>query len=159
MSIDKYKLNNRRIVFNRRALHNYDLIETYEAGMVLKGTEVKSVRNGNVSIKEAYASFEGPELFVHNMHIPEYENRGYSQHNPVRERKLLLHKKELDRMYGAVTRKGLTLIPVKVYLKQGKVKVELALAKGKKVHDKREEIKRKDMEREIQRELKDFIRR
>lgn len=156
--MDKHALNNRQIVFNRRALHNYELHETYEAGIVLKGTEVKSIRHGRISIKEAYASFEGTELYVHNMHIAEYDHRGYSQHDPMRDRKLLLHKYELRKLYGAVTQKGLTLVPIKVYLKKGKVKIELALCKGKKTHDKREELRKKDMEREIQREMKERLR-
>ncbi len=158
MTIDKHKLNNRQIVFNRRALHNYELIETYEAGIVLKGTEVKSIRNGRISIKEAYASFEGAELYIHSMHIPEYDHRGYSQHDPLRDRKLLLHKYELRKLYGAVTLRGLTLIPIKIYLKQGKVKAQIALCKGKKTHDKREELRKKDMEREMQREIKERLR-
>ncbi len=156
MSIDKHKLNNRLIVENRRAYHNYEIIEKYEAGIELKGTEVKSVRQGKISIKEAYASFEGAELFVYHLHIAPYDHSGYSKHDPDRPKKLLLHKYELRKLYGAVTRRGFTIIPLKVYLKNGKVKVEIALCKGKKLYDKREDIKRRELEREAQREWKKY---
>jgi len=125
-----------------------------EVGMVLKGTEVKSLREGRMNLKDSYAIVQHGEMFLMNAHISPYSHGNLQNHDPLRERKLLLHKSEIKRLTGKTQEKGLTLVPLKVYFSRGRVKVELALAKGKRHHDKREIIKRRDAEREIERELK-----
>ena len=136
---------------NPKATHDYHVLETWEAGVVLTGTEVKSLRNGKASIKEAYARVSRGEVFLEGMNITPYEQGNRYNHDPVRSRKLLLHRREIDRMVGAVERQGLTLVPLELYFKKGRAKVALALGKGKKQHDKREAIKRKIQEREVAR--------
>ena len=136
---------------NPKATHDYHVLETWEAGVVLTGTEVKSLRNGKASIKEAYARVSRGEVFLEGMNITPYEQGNRYNHDPVRSRKLLLHRREIDRMVGAVERQGLTLVPLELYFKNGRAKVALALGKGKKQHDKREAIKRKIQEREVAR--------
>ena len=139
------------IARNRRARFDYHLLDTFEAGLVLKGTEVKSLRDGKANIADAYGIVRGAEIFLLNAHIQPYERGGYVNHEPTRTRKLLLHRKEIRRLIGAVEREGLTLIPLELYFKKGVAKVALALAKGKKLHDKRETTRRRDAEREMAR--------
>ncbi|HNT36127.1 MAG TPA: SsrA-binding protein SmpB, partial [bacterium] len=133
-----YKL----ICSNKRARHDYHLLETFEAGIALKGTEVKSLRAGKGSIKESYASFDNSELYLVDMHIPPYDHGNVMNHDPYRPRKLLLHAQEMRRLIGKVVERGLTLVPTRMYFKGDNVKVEIALAQGKKLHDKREDLKR-----------------
>ena len=139
------------IARNKRARFDYHLLETFEAGIVLGGTEVKSLRSGKASIADAYGIVRDGEVYLLNAHIQPYESRGYSNHEPTRSRKLLLHRKEIRRLIGAVEREGLTLVPLELYFKKGVAKVAMALAKGKKLHDKRETEKQRDAEREIAR--------
>jgi SsrA-binding protein len=136
---------------NRTARHDYHIIETWEAGLVLSGTEVKALREGKANIKDAYGTVRDGEVYLLNAHISPYERGGYVNHEPTRSRKLLLHKKEILRMIGAVERQGLTLVPLELYFRGGRAKVALALGKGKQLHDKRDDSKRKDAEREIAR--------
>lgn len=136
---------------NRKARHDYFIEETYEAGIVLTGTEVKSLRAGKANLKDSYARVEHGEMYLCNMHISPYEQGNRFNVDPVRARKLLLHKGEINRIFGKVKQQGLTLIPLKVYFKRGRAKVELAVAKGKKLYDKREAIAQKDAEREVER--------
>ena len=139
------------IAKNKKALFNYELLEKYEAGIVLLGTEVKSLRERAVNMSDSYASFKKGELFIVNMHISPYHFGNRNNHEPLRERKLLMKKREIKRLFGKVKEQGLTLIPISLYFSKGKVKVELALAKGKKLHDKRETLKRKTLDREMER--------
>lgn len=145
------------ICTNRRAKMAYEIDERYEAGLVLLGSEVKSLREGRANLKDSYASFNGPELYLVGAHIAPYAPANQLNHNPERARKLLLHKKELKRLIGKIQERGYTLIPLRLYFKRGKAKVELGLAKGKKLYDRREELKRRDQERELRREDK-YIR-
>ena len=139
---------------NRKALHDYEVLETFEAGMVLVGTEVKSIRDGRVNLRDSYARVEGDELFVFNVHISPYTHRGYSNHEPMRKRKLLLHKSEIRKLIGRTVEKGLTLVPLRMYLKNGRVKMAVSLARGKKMHDKRETIKKRETDRETRAAVK-----
>ncbi len=136
---------------NRKARHDYHVLETYEAGMVLKGTEVKSLRVGRANLRDSYARIQDGELWLENMYISPYEQGNRFNHNPKRVRKLLMHKSEIMRLWGKTREKGLALVPLRVYFRDGKAKVELALAKGKKIYDKREEIARREAKREIAR--------
>ena len=144
------------IATNRKARHEYHIIEKYEGGIILHGSEVKAIREGKANIKEAYVRFTGNELFVIGMHIGKYSNEGYSTHSPVRDRKLLLHRKELSKMRKMVDEKGKTLIPLSIYLKRGNVKVEFGLAQGKKLWDKRKAKMEKDVNRQVDRALKGY---
>ena len=144
------------IVTNRKARHEYHILEKYEGGIVLHGSEVKAIREGKANIKEAYMRFSGKELFVIGMHIGKYSNEGYSTHTPVRDRKLLLHKRELKKMRKMVDEKGKTLIPLSIYFKGGNVKVEFGLAQGKKLWDKRKAKMEKDIDRQVDRALKSY---
>ncbi len=137
---------------NRKARHDYFIEETYEAGIALVGTEVKSLRLGKVSLRDSYAVVENGEVFLHNMHISPYEKGNRFNHDPKRSRKLLLHKQEIKRLLGKTQQRGYTLVPLRLYFRRGKAKVELALVRGKKLHDKREEIARRDAQRELARE-------
>ena len=139
---------------NRKARHEYFIEETYECGIELKGTEVKSIRQGKVNLTDGYASVDNSEVFIKQVHISPYEQGNRFNVDPLRERKLLLHKHEIRKLIGATTVKGYSLIPLSMYLKNGKVKVELALAKGKKLHDKRQDLAKKDAQRTIERELR-----
>jgi SsrA-binding protein len=139
------------IARNKRARFDYHLLDTFEAGLVLRGTEVKSLREGKVSIADAYGIVRDGEVFLLNAHIQPYARGGYVNHEPTRSRKLLLHRKEIRRLIGAVERQGLTLIPLELYFKHGVAKVALALGKGKKLHDKRDAQRQRDAEREIAR--------
>jgi len=139
------------IARNKRASHDYHILDTWEAGVVLTGSEVKSLRNGRANIGDAYAILRDGEVYLINLHISPYEQASYFNHEPTRTRKLLLHKKEIKRMIGSVERQGLTLIPLELYFKKGKAKVALGLGKGKKLHDKRADLRKKDDEREMAR--------
>jgi SsrA-binding protein len=136
---------------NRKARHQYHILETIEAGIVLQGTEIKSIRQGKVSLLESFAQIKHGEVFLNECHISPYDHGGYANHEPKRSRKLLLHKKEIIRLFVKLQTKGYTLIPLKIYFTRGKAKVLLALAQGKKMYDKREDLKRRDMDREIER--------
>lgn len=142
------------ITNNRKASFLYHLISKYEAGIQLKGSEVKSIREGKINIKESYITIRSGEMFVIGMHIGEYSHSGYSTHDPLRDRKLLMNKAEILKIRRDFENKGKTIIPTKMYFKRGKVKIEIALAKGKKNWDKRESKKQKDIDREIQRTMK-----
>ena len=143
---------------NRRARHEYQILDSWEAGLSLTGGEVKSCRAGNVSLAEAYAAFDGNELFILGMRIQPYAAAasGFNTHEPDRPRKILMHRRELDRLAGLLRTKGLTLIPLKLYLTRGKIKLQLGLGKGKLLFDKRETLKRKTSEREANREMQQF---
>ncbi|CAM3354523.1 SsrA-binding protein SmpB [Hydrogenibacillus schlegelii] len=136
---------------NRKARHDYFIEETFEAGIVLTGTEVKSARQGRINLKDSYAYVKNGELYVLNMHISPYEQGNRFNHDPLRTRKLLLHRREIDRLIGKTREEGYTLVPLSVYLRRGRIKVELALAKGKKLHDKREALREKAVRREAER--------
>ena len=139
---------------NRKAYHDYFIEETYEAGITLLGTEVKSLREGKANLKDSYALIKGNEIFLLNCHISPYSHGNIQNHDPLRTRKLLLHRKEINKLWGNLTQKGLTLIPLKIYFKKGKAKVEIGLCKGKKQYEKREVLKEKEARREIERHLK-----
>jgi SsrA-binding protein len=139
---------------NRKARHDYFIDDEYEAGMVLLGTEVKSLRLGRVNLKDSYAKIKNGEVFVHQMHIGQYPFAHYDNHDPLRPRKLLLHNHEIKKLIGKVQEKGYSLIPVRVYFKNGKVKMSLALARGKRKYDKRESIRNRDEKRDMERSLK-----
>lgn len=143
------------ITDNRKARHEYFIKETYEAGLALKGTEVKSIRNGRVNLKESFCRVENGEVFVYQMHISEYEQGNRNNHDPVRPRKLLLHKSEINKLFGITREKGLSLIPLKLYFSKGRVKMELALAQGKKLHDKRATIAEKTAKREMEKAFRE----
>ncbi|MCD6165893.1 SsrA-binding protein [candidate division KSB1 bacterium] len=142
------------IATNRKARHDYQILNTFEAGIVLQGTEVKSLRQGKANLKDSYAIIKNGELFLLNMHISPYSHGTAYNHDPLRTRKLLLHRHEIRRLIGQVQEKGLTLVPLKIYFKNGIAKVELALVRGKKLYDRRQDIARRDAERELQRESK-----
>jgi len=144
----------RVITVNRKAYHNYRIEESFEAGIALKGSEIKSIRAGKVSLSDAYARPENGELWLYNSHIASYDAASYNTHEPVRPRKLLLHRKEIDILASKVVQKGLTLVPLKLYIKRGLAKLELGVARGKKVYDKRETIARRDADREVERAMK-----
>lgn len=141
---------------NRKARFNFEILESFECGIELKGTEVKSIRQSKINLSDGYASIDQGEVFLRQVHISPYEQGNIFNVDPLRPRKLLLHKKEIARLIGETTQKGYTLVPLSVYLKRGKVKIELGLARGKKLHDKRESLAKKDAERRIQRELKNY---
>ena len=145
----------RVIATNKKASFNYELLEKFEAGISLRGTEAKSIRQGKVSLKESYAEIKGGEAFLVNCHISPYESASWFNHEPRRERKLLLHRREIKRLTGKIQEKGLTLVPTKVFFNdKGKVKIEVALAKGKRAYQKREAIRERDRDRELRAELK-----
>lgn len=144
------------IATNRKARHEFHIEDTFEAGIVLQGTEVKSIRQGRVNLRDGYAQItKNGEIFLHGMHISPYEQGNRFNHDPVRPRKLLLHKREIGRLAGVVREKGFTLVPLKIYFRRGKCKLELALARGKKLYDKRETLARKDAARRIERAVKE----
>lgn len=145
----------RRVVAeNRKARHDYHVLETWEVGLVLLGTEVKAIREGRVNLRDSYARVENGEIWLLNVHISPYSHRGYAQHAELRQRKLLLHRHEIRKLVGRTAEKGLTLVPLELYFNRGRVKVLLALAKGKQVHDKRETIRRREVERETRAAVK-----
>jgi len=139
------------IARNKRARHDYHILDTWETGIVLSGTEVKALRQGKATLTDAYGNVRDGEIYLLNLHIGQYEQGNVFNHEPTRTRKLLMHKREIRRLIGAVEREGLTLVPLDLHFKEGRVKVSLALAKGKKLHDKREDIRRRDDEREMAR--------
>ena len=148
----------RLIADNRKALHDYHVLETYEAGIALLGTEVKSIREGTVNLRDSYARLEKGEVWLLNMHIGPYSHTGYSGHAERRQRKLLLHAHEIRKLTGRVAEKGLTLVPLDLHFTNGRVKVSLALAKGKQAHDKRETIRRREVDRETRAAVKERSR-
>ena len=145
--------NNQVVASNRKARHNYAILDTYEAGIALVGTEVKSLRDGQASLADAFATVDDGEIWLRNLHIPEYHHGSWTNHAPRRNRKLLLHRKQIDQLVGKIRDGNLTLVPLSMYFTDGKVKVELALARGKQAHDKRHGLARRDAEREVVREL------
>ena len=155
LTMGKKKKNQDRSILatNRRARHDYHILETYECGIVLVGTEIKSLREGKVSIADAFATVDEGEVWLRNLHIPEYSMGSWTNHPPKRTRKLLLHRREIDSIMGKVRDGNRTLVPLQLYLKDGRVKLELGLAQGKQDYDKRQDIKRRTEEREITREL------
>lgn len=144
----------RLVATNRKARHDFFIEETYEAGLMLTGTEVKSLRGGRASIQESFARVEAGEVWVYHMHIPPYEAGNIFNHDPLRPRKLLLHRREVDRLYGRVQQKGYTLIPLRVYFRRGIAKLELGLARGKRQYDKRAAIAEREADRRIQRAVR-----
>ena len=143
----------RIIASNRKARHNYSILDVFETGVALVGTEVKSLRDGNASLADAFATVDDGEVWLRNLHIPEYHHGSWTNHAPRRNRKLLLHRREIDMLMGKIRDGNLTLVPLSMYFLDGKVKVELALARGKQAHDKRQDIARRDAERDVIREL------
>lgn len=142
------------ITENRKAFHDYHLIETFEAGVVLLGTEIKAIREGRVNLRDSFARLEDGEVFLYNVNISPYSHRGYAEHEPLRRRKLLLRREEIRKLIGRTVEKGMTLVPVRMYYKKGRVKVAVSLAKGKKEYDKRETIKRREVDRETRAAVK-----
>jgi SsrA-binding protein len=151
MTPDKEADSREVIARNRRARHDYHILDTWEAGLVLTGTEVKSLRDGKANLSDSYAIVNGAEVWLLNLHISAYDKGNIHNHEPTRTRKLLLHRKEIRRLIGAVERQGLTLIPLEMYFRKGRAKVVIAMARGKKLHDKRESQKQKDAERDLAR--------
>ncbi|NSL53152.1 SsrA-binding protein SmpB [Calidifontibacillus erzurumensis] len=143
------------IAQNKKAYHDYFIEDTYEAGIVLQGTEIKSIRAGRVNLKDSFAKIQKGEVFLHNMHISPYEQGNRYNHDPLRTRKLLLHKREIQKLIGITKEQGYSLIPLKIYLKNGYAKVLIGLAKGKKKYDKREDMKRKEAKREVERAFRE----
>jgi SsrA-binding protein len=141
------------IAQNKKARHDFLVVDTYECGIVLMGTEVKSLRLGRASLVDGFATIDDGEVYLHNVHIPEYAFGSWTNHTPRRVRKLLLHKEEINRLIGKTKESGLTLVPLSLYFSEGKVKVELALARGKRSYDKRQDLARRDADREVQRAL------
>jgi len=142
------------IAENRKAFHDFHLLESFEAGLVLLGTEVKAIREGRVNLRDSFARVEDGEVFLYNVNISPYSHRGYADHEPLRRRKLLLHRSEIKKLIGKTVEKGMTLVPVRLYFKNGRVKVAVSLAKGKKDYDKRETIKRREADRETRAAMK-----
>jgi SsrA-binding protein len=142
------------IAENRKAFHDFHLLETFEAGIALLGTEVKAIREGRVNLRDSYARLENGEVFLFNVNISPYSHRGYAEHEPLRRRKLLLHRHEIRKLIGKTVEKGMTLVPTRLYFKNGRVKVAISLAKGKKDYDKRETVKRREADRETRAAIK-----
>jgi SsrA-binding protein len=145
----------KNVAENRKAFHDYHIIETLEAGVALVGTEVKSIREGNVNLRDSFARVESGEVWIYNIHINPYSHRGSSDHEPTRRRKLLLKRAEIRKLIGKTVEKGMTLVATRLYFRNGHVKIAIALAKGKKEHDKRETVKRRDAERETRAAVKE----
>jgi SsrA-binding protein len=143
------------IADNRKAFHDYHILETFEAGIALLGTEVKGIREGRANLRDSYARVEQGEVWLYNVHISPYSHRGYVDHDPKRRRRLLLHRREIRKLIGKTVEKGLTLVPTRLYFKGGRVKVALALARGKQAHDKRETIRRREADRETRAAVKE----
>jgi SsrA-binding protein len=143
------------VATNRKAQHEYHFDSTYEAGLVLRGTEIKSIRAGRVSLQEGYVAFEGGEAWLVDVYIAQYDPASRQNHDPKRRRKLLLHRHEIDRLQGRVQEKGFTVVPIRIYLKDGRAKVEIALARGKRLYDKRQAIAERDTKRQVERALKE----
>jgi SsrA-binding protein len=147
--------NDTLLADNRKARHDYEILETLEAGLALLGTEVKAIREGRINLRDSYAVVEKGEVWALNIHISPYSHRGYADHEPLRKRKLLLHKAEIRKLIGRTVEKGLTLVPLRMYFKRGKVKMAIGLARGKKAHDKRETIKKREADRETRAAVKE----
>jgi SsrA-binding protein len=145
----------RLLADNRKAGFDFEYLEQFEAGVVLLGTEVKAIREGQVNLRDSYARVEASEVWVYNIHISPYSHRGYAEHEALRRRKLLLNRAEIRKLIGRTVEKGLTLVPTRMYLKNGRVKINIALARGKKAHDKRDAIKKKDIERDTRQEARE----
>lgn len=150
--------NSRTVAQNKKAYHDYFVLEEYEAGIELFGTEVKSIRQGRVTLKDAWCSIDNGEIFVNGMHISPYEQGNIFNRDPLRKKKLLMHKKEIHKLYGTIKQQGLTLIPLSVYFNKGKAKIKLGLCKGKKIYDKRDVAAKKEANRSIDREIKERMR-
>ena len=146
------------IADNRKALFDYHILDTFEAGIVLTGTEVKGIREGKANLRDSYARVENGEVWLYKVHINPYSHRGYVDHDPKRRRKLLLHRSEIRKLIGRTVEKGLTLVPTRMYLKNGRVKINLALARGKKAHDKRAAIRERAVKKEMERAMKNRTR-
>lgn len=146
------------IAENRKARHEYHVFDTYEAGLVLLGTEVKAIREGRVNLRDAYGRIEAGEVFLHNLHVSPYSHRGYAEHEPLRRRKLLLNKREIRKLTGKLVERGFTLVPVRMYFRKGRVKVTVGVARGKRAYDKRETIKRRQLDRETRALVKERSR-
>ena len=144
------------VATNRKAFHDYHIVETIETGIVLTGTEIKSVREGKVNLRDGYATVRKGEVWLINVHIAPYSHGNRDNHEPRRERKLLLHRREINRLIGKVNERGWTIVPLRMYLRRNKAKVELALVRGKRLHDKREAIARRDVDRDLRRALKEY---
>jgi SsrA-binding protein len=151
---DEREKAQRVIADNRKARHDYHILETYEAGVALLGTEVKAIREGRVNLRDSYARTEGGEVWMMNVHISPYSHRGYAEHTETRQRKLLLHRHEIRKLIGRTAEKGLTLVPLQMYFKKGRIKVLVGLARGKQTHDKRETIRRREVDRESRAAMK-----
>jgi len=149
----KKNRNNQIVATNRKARHNYSILDTFEAGVALMGTEVKSLRDGQASLADAFATVDDGEIWLRNVHIPEYHHGSWTNHAPRRNRKLLLHRSQIDTLIGKIRDGNLSLVPLSLYFTDGRVKVELALARGKQAHDKRQDLAKRDAAREITREL------
>ena len=158
-SEDANEEQNRPIADNRKAFHDYHILETFEAGIALLGTEVKGIREGQANLRDSFARVDRGEVWLFNVHINPYSHRGYVDHDPKRKRRLLLHKHEIRKLIGKTVEKGLTLVPTKMYFKNGKVKVAIALAQGKDVRDKRETLRRREADRETRAAVKERVRR
>jgi SsrA-binding protein len=148
--------NKKSIAVNRKARHDFHIIETYEAGIALQGTEVKSLRDGRANLRDSYAQVLDHEMYLVDAHISPYSHGNYANHEPLRRRKLLMHRREIDKISGQLLEKGLTLVAMRLYFSRGKAKVELALARGKKEHDKRDSIKQRIVDRETERAIADL---
>ena len=155
----KRKIGAGDVARNRQAAYRYELLDRLEAGMVLRGTEVKALRDGGATMKDAYATITDGEVWLHNLHIPPYKPAARENHPPERDRKLLLHKRELERIIGRMAEKGLTVVPTRIYFKDGRAKVEIALAKGKDIRGKKHVVKERDMKRDMDRAISDAKRR
>lgn len=149
----KKNRNNQIVATNRKARHNYSILDTFEAGIALMGTEVKALRDGQASLADAFATVDDGEIWLRNVHIPEYHHGSWTNHAPRRNRKLLLHRSQIDTLIGKIQDGNLSLVPLSLYFLDGKVKVELALARGKQAHDKRQDLAKRDADREVTREL------
>lgn len=146
------------IAQNKKARHDFTIEETFEAGIVLQGTEIKSIRNGRINLKDSFARVNNGEVYLHNMHISPYEQGNIHNHEPTRARKLLLHRKQINQLIGQTQQKGYSIVPLKVYIKNGVAKVLIGIGRGKKKYDKREDLKRKQQKREIDRAIKDSLK-
>src|SRR5215208_301925 len=151
---DARKKAQRVIAENRKARHDYHIIETFEAGVALLGTEVKAIREGRVNLRDSFARVDNGEVYLYNVNISSYSHRGYADHEPLRARKLLLHRDEIRKLIGRTVERGMTLVPVRMYFKNGRVKVAVSLARGKKEYDKRETIKKREADRETRAAIK-----
>jgi len=153
--LSKPESNHKNIAQNKKARHDYEILETFEAGLVLHGTEVKSLREGRANLKDSYAAMHNEEVWLYGVHISPYSHGNINNHAPERDRKLLLHRKEIRKLIGKTKETGLTLVPLQLYFNKGKVKVQLALARGKKEYDKREAIAKRESDRELKRVLRE----